>query len=491
MAYLLGIDQGTTQTTAVVVGERGQVVASRSAQLPARFPRPGWVEQDPWDILRTVREAVGPLLRDYAIAAAGFDNQGETFVLWDAGSGQPLTPAIVWQDKRGAPVCEALAGRIGREWLRRKTGLLLDSYFSAPKLRFVLDHDPALRDAARSGRLRFGTTESWVLWHLSGGRLHVTDPSTASRTLLFDINRLDWDDELLRLFDVPRAILPEVRPSAGYVGELDFGVGAPLPLHALLVDQQAALFGQACFAPGDMKCTFGTGSFVLMNIGTAPRWSEHGLLTTVAWQMPGGATYALDGGIFVTGAAVQWVTENLHLLPDVASSAQVAAQSADSTVTFVPALAGLAAPHWQSEVRGALFGLSRATTPADIVRATLAGIACRTWEVVKAMEQDAGRSPAHLKVDGGPSANSYLMQFLADLLGLEVRVAAAREATAIGVANLAGHAALGIALDQLAARWQSEAVYVPKMGEGDRREILERWQNALAAVRRFHGLTEA
>jgi len=491
MTYLLGIDQGTTQTTAVVVDERGHVVASRSVQLPASFPRPGWVEQDPWDILRTVREAVGPLLRNYPIASAGFDNQGETFVLWDASNGQPLTPAIVWQDKRGAPVCEALAGRIGREWLRRKTGLLLDSYFSAPKLRFVFDNDPALRDAARSGRLRFGTTESWVLWHLTGGRLHVTDPSTASRTLLFDINRLDWDDELLALFDVPRAILPEVRPSAGYIGELDFGVGAPLPLHALLVDQQAALFGQACFAPGDMKCTFGTGSFVLMNIGTAPRLSNHGLLTTVAWQMPGGTTYALDGGIFVTGAAVQWVTESLHFLPDAASSAQVAAQSTDSTVTFVPALAGLAAPHWQSDVRGAIFGLSRATVPADIVRATLAGIACRAYEVVKAMEQDAGQSPAHLKVDGGPPANSYLMQLLADLLGLEVRVAAAREASAIGVANLAGHAALGCGLDELTARWQAEAVYTPKIKEVDRREILERWQNALAAVQRFHGLTES
>jgi glycerol kinase len=490
MAYLLGIDQGTTQTTAVVLDERGRVAASQSVQLPARFPRPGWVEQDPWDILRTVREAAAPLVRDYEIAAAGFDNQGETFVLWDAASGQPLTPAIVWQDKRGASVCAALSGQIEREWLRRKTGLLLDSYFTAPKLRFVFDNDPALRDAARSGRLRFGTTESWVLWHLTGGRLHVTDPSTAARTLLFDINRMEWDDELLRLFDVPRAILPEVLPSTGYVGELDFGGGLTIPLHALVVDQQAALFGQACFAPGDMKCTFGTGSFLLMNTGAAPRWSDHGLLTTVAWQMPGGVTYALDGGIFVTGAAVQWVTENLHFISDVAASAQVAAQATDLAVTFVPALAGLAAPHWQSEVRGAIFGLSRATSPADIVRATLAGIACRTYEVVQAMEQDAGRSPAHLKVDGGPSANAYLMQFLADLLGKEVHVAAAREATAIGAANLAGHAALGVGLDELAARWQAEAVYAPKMQAADRQEILERWQNALAAVQRFHGLTE-
>jgi len=490
MAHLLGIDQGTTQTTAVVLDERGGVLAIRSAQLPTRFPRPGWVEQDPWDILRTVREAVIPLLHEYPIAVAGFDNQGETFMLWDARTGQPLTPAIVWQDKRGASVCEALARRIGREWLRRKTGLILDSYFSAPKLRFVLDNDPALRDAARAGRLKFGTTESWVLWHLTDGRLHVTDPSTASRTLLFDINRLDWDDELLALFDVPRAILPDVRPSAGYVGELDFGTGQLIPLHALVVDQQAALFGQACFAPGDVKCSFGTGSFLLMNLGPTPRLSDHGLLTTVAWQLPGGTAYAFDGGIFVTGAAVQWVTESLRFLPDVAASAAVAAQSSDSAVTFVPALAGLAAPHWQTGARGAIVGLSRGTTPADIVRATLDGIACRVHEVVRAMELDAGQSPTHLKVDGGPSANPYLMQFLADLLDLEVRVAAARESTAIGAAHLAGHAALGIGLEALSARWQAEAVYTPKMAEADRQEILERWQNALAAVKRFHGLME-
>jgi glycerol kinase len=490
MAYLLGIDQGTTQTTAVVVDERGRAVASRSAPLPARFPRPGWVEQDPWDILRTVREAAGPLAREYAIAAAGFDNQGETFVLWDAADGQPLTPAVVWQDKRGASVCEALAGRVDAGWLRRKTGLLLDTYFTAPKLRFVLDNDRTLREAARRGRLRFGTTESWVLWHLTGGRLHVTDPSTAARTLLFDLNTLEWDDELLALFDVPRAILPEVLPSAGYVGEMDFA-GKAIPLHALIVDQQAALFGQACFAPGEMKCTFGTGSFLIMNTGAAPRASSHGLLTTVAWRLPGGATYALDGGILVTGAAVQWLAEGLRFLPDVAASAQAAAQSTDLGITFVPALAGLAAPHWQPEARGAIFGLSRATAPADIVRAALVGIACRVVEVVQAMEQDSGQSPPYLKVDGGPTANAYLMQTLADLLGREVRVAAAREATAIGAAQLAGHAALGWSLAELAARWQAEAVYTPKMAEGERQAILERWQRALSAVQKFHGLKEA
>jgi glycerol kinase len=317
--------------------------------------------------------------------------------------------------------------------------------------------------------------------------LHVTDPSTASRTLLFDLNQLDWDDELLALFDVSRALLPEVRPSAGYVVALDRGGGHPVARHGLLVDQQAALFGQTCFTPGELKCTFGTGSFLLMNIGRQPRPSSSGLLTTVAWQLADGPAYALDGGVFVTGAAVQWLAEGIGLLPDVAASSVAAERSADQLVTFVPALAGLAAPHWRPEVQGAIFGLTRATTPADLARATLEGIACQVYEVVKAMERDAGEAIPLVKVDGGPSANRYLMQFLADLLGAEVRVAAAREATAIGAANLAGHAALGISLEELAARWQAEAVYVPRMSEAEREAHLERWGRALAAARRFHG----
>jgi len=489
MAYLLGIDQGTTQTTAVILDESGQLMATRSVRLSTRFPRPGWVEQDPWEILQSVRDAVVPLVETYRpIHAVGFDNQGETFLLWDSFSGQPLTPAIVWQDKRGVSVCTELAGKMDPRWLRQKTGLLLDSYFSAPKLCFQLANDPSLREAARNGRLRFGTVESWVLWNLSQGHLHVTDPSTASRTLLFDIHRLEWDDDLLHLFEVPRAILPEIRPSAGYVGELDFGAGRKLPLYALLVDQQAALFGQACFAPGDMKCTFGTGSFLLMNTGQTPRLSSHGLLTTVAWQLPDRTTsYALDGGVFVTGAAVEWLVESLKLLPDAPASAQVAEQSTDREVIFVPALAGLGAPHWQPEARGAFFGLSRASTAADLVRATLEGIACRVYEVVRAMEQDAGYQIRLLKVDGGPSGNRYLMQFLADLLGVEVQVAAAREATAVGVANLAGHAALGTSFSELSARWRSEAIYAPQMSEAERRWHLDRWQRAMGAVRHFHG----
>ena len=486
MKYILGIDQGTTQTTAIVMDENASFVDKCSVPLPARFPRPGWVEQDPFDILRTVKEAVAPLFEKNEIAAVGFDNQGETFIIWDHDSGEPLTPAIVWQDKRGVEVCDAITAQVDHNALRQKTGLLLDSYFSAPKFRYAWEHDPQLKKAIDEGRARFGTTETWVIWNLSNRKLHITDPSTASRTLLFDVNQLDWDDELISLFGATRTLLPQIVPSAGYAGDLDFGNGRPLPLHALLVDQQAALFGQACFKPGEMKCSFGTGSFLLMNIGSQMRLSDSGLLTTLAWHWDGETSYALDGGIFVTGAAVQWLTESLGFLPDPAASAESAMHSKDDDVVVVPALQGLAAPHWLSDVRGAIFGLSRGSLPADIVRATLDGIAFRVYEVVNAMAQDAGQSPPHLKVDGGPSGNPYLMQYLADLLNLEVRVAAAREATAMGIANLAAHSALGISLEDLASCWQAEAIYQPKIKEDERQRRLAKWNRALQAVKVYH-----
>ena len=486
MAYLLGIDQGTTQTTAVVLDEEGVPVASQVAQIRTSFPLPGHVEQDPWHILDSVRQVAIPLLQQYKVAAIGLDNQGETFLLWDRKTGQPLTPAIGWQDKRGLTTCQDLAVTLDAEWLQRKSGLILDTYFSGPKLRYMIDNDQELASAVRSGRALFGTTDSWILWNLSGGRLHVTDPSTASRTLLFDIHRLDWDDKLMAIFGAPRDILPEILPSAGHVGDLDFGSGGRVPLQALLVDQQAALFGQACFHPGEMKCTFGTGAFLLMNTGPQPRRSQHRLLTTVAWQLEEGPVYALDGGIFVAGAAVQWLTETLHLLPDVEASNALAQQSVDPEVVCVTALAGLGAPHWSPEARGAIFGLHRATTAADLVRATLEGIACRACEVVEAMTEDAGQRPIALRVDGGPAANAYLMQSLADLLNLEVQVAATREATACGIANLAGHATFGTTLDELAARWRAERVYQPRITPVERAARLERWQHALAAVREYH-----
>jgi glycerol kinase len=486
MKYLLGIDQGTTQTTAVVVNERGELIEKNSAQLPARFPRAGWVEQEPFDIVSTVREACAPLLDKYDIAAVGFDNQGETFILWDKDTGEPVTPAIVWQDTRGQSICEELAPRVDQDRLRQKTGLLLDSYFSAPKVKWVLENYPEIREQAHAGKLKFGTTETWVIWSLTNGKLHVTDPSTASRTLLFDMNCFEWDEELLSIFDVPHSMLPEVRSSAGYIGDIDFGNGKPLPLHALLVDQQAALFGQACFNAGEMKCSFGTGSFLLMNIGDQPRLSNHGLLTTVGWNFDGHTAYAFDGGIFVTGSAVQWLRDNLKVIPDAASSNDAANRSTDAGVVVVPALQGLAAPHWRTDVRGAMFGLNRSTTSDDIVRATLDGIACRVYEVVTAMAQDAGQAPPHLKVDGGPSGNRYLMQMIADLLDLEVRVSAALEATAIGIANLAGVSALGTSFDQLSEYWKSETIYTPNMNDEDREKKLAQWNKALDAAKVYH-----
>jgi glycerol kinase len=486
MKYLLGIDQGTTQTTAVVVDENGEMIEKNSAQLPAQFPQAGWVEQNPVDILRTVREACAPLLDKYEISAVGFDNQGETFLLWDKDTGEPVTPAIVWQDTRGESVCKALASSVDPEQLRQKTGLLLDSYFSAPKVKWVFENDPEIRKKAHAGKLKFGTTETWVIWSLTKGKLHITDPSTASRTLLFDMNTFQWDEELLKLFDVPRSILPEVKPSAGYIGDIDFGNGKPLPLHALLVDQQAALFGQACFQAGEMKCSFGTGSFLLMNIGDKSQLSNNGLLTTVGWSFDGHTAYAFDGGIFVTGSAVQWLRDNLKVIPDSAASHGAAKRSTDMGVVVVPALQGLAAPHWRTDIRGAMFGLNRSTSSEDIVRATLDGIACRVYEVVNAMSQDAGKAPPYLKVDGGPSGNPYLMQMIADLLNLEVQVSSSVEATAIGIANLAGVSALGTSFDRLAANWKAETVYKPEMTNEDRERKLAQWNKAVGAVKTFH-----
>lgn len=486
MKYLLGIDQGTTQTTAVIVNELGEMVEKNSAQLPAHFPHAGWVEQDPLDIIHTVKEACVPLLDRYDIAAVGFDNQGETFVVWDKDTSEPVTPAIVWQDTRGESICKALAPRVDPQLLRRKTGLLLDSYFSAPKLKWIFENYPKIRTKAHEGKLKFGTTETWVIWSLTNGQLHITDASTASRTLLFDMNCFEWDDELLSLFDVPRSILPDVKPSAGFIGNIDFGNGKPLPLHALLVDQQAALFGQACFNAGEMKCSFGTGSFLLMNIGDKPRLSNHGLLTTVGWNFDGHTAYAFDGGIFVTGSAVQWLRDNFKVIHDAASSNDAAQRSADQDVVVVPALQGLAAPHWRTDVRGAMFGLNRSTSADDIVRATLDGIACRVYEVVTAMSEDAGKVPPILKVDGGPSGNAYLMQMIADLLNLEVHVSAALEATAIGIANLAAVSALGTSLDNLVQNWRAEAVYMPKMKKEAREKKLAQWHKALEAVKAYH-----
>jgi glycerol kinase len=478
--YILGIDQGTSQTKALIMDCAGRVLATNTAPVATTVIGETQIEQDPLDILRSVELACAPLLAQYPATVAGLDNQGETFLLWDAASGAPLTPAISWQDKRGAAICQALEAAGHGALVRQRTGLLLDPYFSASKLAQVLRDQPELARRAAAGALRFGTVDTWLIWRLSAGRLHVTDPSTASRTLLYNINTLDWDAELLALFGVPAALLPRVVPSAGYAGTITLA-GHTLALHGLLCDQQAALFGQGCLAPGSAKCTFGTGAFLLLNTGAQPVLSQRGLLGTLAWQTPEATHYALDGGVFVAGAAVEWLRDELGIIASAAES-DALAQAANPATTplYIPALAGLAAPYWQPQARGTIFGLSRGSGRAELVRATLEGLAQRVADVATAMQDDAGLALAGLRVDGGPARNRFLMQTLADNLGTEVLVAAEVEATATGVAHMARHHAHSVPLDAIGAAWQAAEVYTPQITANERLARRARWQRAVA-----------
>jgi glycerol kinase len=481
--YFLGIDQGTSQTTAIIIDEASIVAAVNSVPIKSSYPLPGYVEQDPLEILASIRQACTPLLAQFPVAAAGLANQGETFVAWDRSTGKPLTPAVVWQDKRGQSICARLRPQVEPAWLQKKTGLRLDTYFSAPKLSFILQEQLELRKKAADGELLFGCLDSWIIWQGTNNRKHVTDPSTASRTLLYDINRLAWDDDLLSLFGVPRAMLPQVQLSAGFFGELAFIGG--IPLFSSLVDQQAALFGQGCFSPGEVKCTLGTGGFLLMNLGNKPHFSPGRLLTTIAWRLADGTTFAFDGGILAAGAAMEWLGK-VGILADVRQSALMAERSQNDELVFIPSLAGLGAPHWQTDNQGAFFGLTRASSANDLTRAALNGIACRIYEIVRAMEEDAGIEVARLKMDGGLAANTYLMQRLADLLAKEVEVSASVEATAIGAAELAAHSVAGISLSELKNRRLPAKLYSPRPFEKERSAYLSRWYKALEALHIYH-----
>jgi glycerol kinase len=478
--YILGIDQGTSQTKALILDFEGRVLATNTAPVQTRIVGETQIEQDPLDILRSVHDACAPLLERYPARVAGLDNQGETFLLWDARDGAPLTPAISWQDKRGLAICQELEAAGRGPMVRERTGLLLDSYFSASKLAHVLRQSPELARRAAAGEALFGTVDTWIVWRLSTERLHLTDPSTASRTLLYNFQTLDWDDELLGMFGVPRAILPRVVPSAGHAGEIEVA-GRRLALHALLCDQQAALFGQGCLVPGSAKCSFGTGAFLLLNAGARPVVSDHGLLGTVAWQTPDLVHYALDGGIFIAGAAVEWLRDELGVIASAEESSALA-ESADPATTplYIPALAGLAAPYWHPEARGTIFGLSRGSGRAELARATLEGLAQRVADVLLAMQEDAKLTLPSLRVDGGPARNRFLMQTLAGDLGVEVQVAAEVESTAAGIAQMARHAAHGVPLDAIAASWRAAEVYAPHIGAEQREERRARWRRAVA-----------
>ena len=486
--YVLALDQGTTSTRAILFDARGRPAAEARRELPQSYPASGWVEHDPVrirdDAIAVSREA---LERAGAgadeLAALGITNQRETTVLWERSTGRPVHPALVWQDRRTADLCRRLRAEGLEEEIRRKTGLLLDPYFSATKLAWLLDEVDGARAAAERGELAFGTVDSWLLWHLTGGRVHATDATNASRTMLFDIHEQAWDEELLEIFGVPRSVLPEVRDSAGDFGTTEPDLlGAPVPVAGIAGDQQAATFGQVVLEPGAVKATFGTGAFLLMNTGEEAVDSEHRLLTTVAWRLGGRVTYALEGSVFSAGSAVQWIRDELGLVATAEETEALAAEAGDEPGPYlVPAFTGLGAPHWDADARGALVGLTRDAGRAEIVRATLASVAYQTRDLVEAMAGDAGTRPVALRVDGGLARNAWAMAFLADLLDLPVERPAVTETTARGAAFLAG-TATGFYAEDLTARWEREARWEPGMDEGRRERLYAGWQRAVRRV---------
>lgn len=486
MSYVLALDQGTTSSRAILFNRAGAVVAVAQQEFPQLFPRPGWVEHDPdaiWSsqfgVARAVLEKAGITARD--IAGIGITNQRETTVVWDRRTGRPIHHAIVWQDRRTAPMCDALRRKGLAGVIRKKTGLVIDAYFSATKLAWLLKNVPGARARARRGELAFGTVDSWLVWNLTGGRVHATDASNASRTMLFNLRTGDWDDELLEVFGVPRSMLPEVRSSSEVYGEARLD-SISVPIAGIAGDQQAALFGQVCHRPGMVKNTYGTGCFMLMHTGERPVTSRNQLLTTVAWRLGDRTEFALEGSIFIAGAVVQWLRDGLGLLRSSGEVETLAASVPDNGgVYLVPAFAGLGAPHWDAYARGLVAGITRGTTSGHLARAALEGIAYQVADILAAMEKDSGIRLRELRVDGGACANNLLMQFQADMLRVPVVRPRVAETTALGAAYLAG-LAVGYWRDraEIAAQWEADRRFAPVMKPARRRALWEGWQRALA-----------
>ena len=489
--FILAIDQGTTGSTALLVGHDLRVHGHRTVDFPQHFPKPGWVEHDPEEIWVSVRQAILDLLEatgtaSRQIMAIGITNQRETTLLWERAGSRPVANAIVWQCRRSADICAQLKEQGWEKMYRRQTGLVLDPYFSGTKLTWLFQNATALKHRAEDGHLAFGTIDSFLVWRLTGGQSHVTDVANASRTLMMDLQSLDWHEDLLKPLGVPRAVLPEIVPSSqvyGHTSGLDF-LPDGIPIAGMAGDQQAALFGQACFEPGQSKCTYGTGAFILENIGSHPLPSKHGLLTTVAWQLNGQTSYALEGSAFIAGAAVQWLRDGLGLIHSSADIEALARQVPNTDgVVFLPALTGLGAPHWRSEARGQITGLTRGTTAAHIARATLEGIALQIHDLVMAMADDRGKPASILKVDGGAARNDLLMQMQADLINRPVSRPKTVETTALGAAMLAG-LAIGFWNDteELAASWQEDRCFEPRAENTWRETLLGQWQAAINKI---------
>lgn len=484
--YILALDQGTTSSRAIVFDQKGNILASSQREFTQIYPQPGWVEHNPIEIwetqLRTAREALskgGITAAD--LAGVGITNQRETTVLWNRQTGEPLGNAIVWQDRRTAAICAQIKAQGLEPYVRQHTGLVVDAYFSASKIRWILDHFPNAQAIAQNGDLCFGTIDTWLIWKLTGGKVHATDHSNASRTMLYNIGTLQWDEVLLNAFKVPKSMLPDVRPSSGNFGHtLPELLGASVAIGGVAGDQQAALFGQTCFEKGMAKNTYGTGCFMLLNTGDQPVASQNGLISTIAWGLGGKVQYALEGSVFIAGAAIQWLRDGLKMIDESPDSEFFAMKVPDSQgVYVVPAFAGLGAPHWDMYARGAIFGLTRGVKKAHLVRATLESLAYQTADVLSAMQSDAGFSLAALRVDGGASANNLLMQFQADILNVPVERPAVWETTALGAAYLAGLNAGFYDQQTLASQWQYNARFEPTMGEAQRHKLKRGWQKAV------------
>ncbi len=487
--YILALDQGTTSSRALIFDKKGNIIAASQKEFTQYFPNPGWVEHDPmeiWSSQVAMAEAVAKKgLSGSNIAAIGITNQRETVVVWDRSTGEPIYNAIVWQDKRTADYCDELKKQGKAEWIREKTGLVIDSYFSGTKVKWILDNVEGARKRAEAGELVLGTIDSWLIWNMTKGKLHVTDVTNACRTLLFNINTMEWDNELLELFNIPKSMLPNVQQSSEVYGHTDPNLFAhKIPIAGIAGDQQAALFGQMCTKPGMVKNTYGTGCFMLMNIGETPIVSKNNLLTTVAWKINGKTQYALEGSIFIAGAVVQWLRDSLKIIKTSADVEKLASSVKSSEgVYFVPAFAGLGAPHWNQHAQGSIFGLTRGSTDAHIARAALESIAYQTMDILKAMEADSGISIKELRVDGGATVNNMLMQFQADVLNTIAIRPKVVETTVMGAAFLAG-LAVGYwnNLDEIQQIWQTDTHFNPTTDRGDIEKGVEGWYKAIDAL---------
>ena len=486
--YIMALDSGTTSNRCILFNAAGEVCSVTQKEFTQIFPQPGWVEHDADEIFATQLEVAKQALSNISataadIAAIGITNQRETTIVWNKATGRPVYNAIVWQCRRAAPYCDSLKAQGLVDTVRSKTGLVIDPYFSGTKIRWILENVPGAREQAENGELLFGTVETWIIWKLTGGRVHVTDYSNASRTMLFNINTLQWDPEILSLMNIPASMLPEAKPSSCLYGHTDAQYfGAPIAISGAAGDQQAALFGQTCFEPGDSKVTYGTGAFLLMNTGKTPIFSQNGLVTTIAWGLGDSVSYALEGSIFVAGAAIQWLRDELRFIETAADSEYLARKVPDTNGCYVvPAFTGLGAPHWDAYARGAVLGLTRGVNKNHIVRATLDSIAYQTNDVLSAMEADSGIKLQQLKVDGGAAANGYLVQTQADLSSAPVLRPKCVETTAMGAAYLAG-LAVGYwkNLDDIRNNWAVDRRFEPSLDEESRTKRIRGWRKAVA-----------